>query len=750
MNDIRTDGMADAKAMIRKGSVIHEAIVTTRRDEQMDTKDISGFISSFSVYAWVYASIYAISNSAAGIPILLFEKDMEGELQEITDHPILTVLNRPNKFQTRYDLIEMTYTYLESTGNAFWELVRDKFGNVLEIYPLNPKYMSIQPDPKNFIKNYTYEINGKKIVFEPENIIHLKYPDPDNEYWGQSPLAAARDAMIQEKNSIQWNKSFFLNSARPDVVFHVNGPLNKNAFARMKATIKKLYGGVEKAHSAAIIEGGVKVETLGFAQKDVEFLALRKYNRDEILACFGVPPCVVGVFESAIKANAEEQRKFFWETTMVQKLMKIEMALNQLFVPKFSKFMPSKKLVLMFDLSDVEALGEQTETKTNRLNSCVLTGVLSRNEARIELGYEPIEGLDTIYIPLGLQPAGTDGTMPDTIPGTTQLLAVNPNILMTTEKKEVIWKSVDQPRESLITDAEKQYNKYFSRLLDRTIENLENAYNGKLKDFFRKKLNVEAVFAEKKEQELLNKLLAKQLGAALKVSGNIAMIEIAIDIGSSLPNFNDSKPNVEKFIKDSALAHATTITNTTKEKLRRQLELALEKEETLKEITDRVRSVLGVEATKARARLIAENEIGTAYNAARRFATQQIVEENPDVKLFKVWISARDEKVRTTHQLNDDISNSKPLDIDKAYPNGLMFPKDPKGSAEEVINCRCVESYVSGTKLAKLFGKPYRKKMRTVKGVLNAYRYIPMLETSKDRMQKELMKTAITLGRKTS
>jgi len=31
--------------------------------------------------------------------------------------------------------------------------------------------------------------------------------------------------------------------------------------------------------------------------------------------------------------------------------------------------------------------------------------------------------------------------------------------------------------------------------------------------------------------------------------------------------------------------------------------------------------------------------------------------------------------------------------FNEPYSNGLMYPGDPGGSAEEVINCRCVETY---------------------------------------------------------
>ena len=73
----------------------------------------------------------------------------------------------------------------------------------------------------------------------------------------------------------------------------------------------------------------------------------------------------------------------------------------------------------------------------------------------------------------------------------------------------------------------------------------------------------------------------------------------------------------------------------------------------------------------------------------------------PGANLKKVWISARDGNVRSTHAVNDQESHRNPLPLDSYYPNGLLYPTDTSGPAKEVINCRCVETHVSGTLLRR-------------------------------------------------
>jgi len=54
-----------------------------------------------------------------------------------------------------------------------------------------------------------------------------------------------------------------------------------------------MHQGGRNAHKLAILEGGGKFKEIGFKQTDMDFVALRKYSRDEIFAIFGIPKGVI-------------------------------------------------------------------------------------------------------------------------------------------------------------------------------------------------------------------------------------------------------------------------------------------------------------------------------------------------------------------------------------------------------------------------------------------------------------------------
>lgn len=52
---------------------------------------------------------------------------------------------------------------------------------------------------------------------------------------------------------------------------------------------------------------------------------------------------------------------------------------------------------------------------------------------------------------------------------------------------------------------------------------------------------------------------------------------------------------------------------------------------------------------------------------------------------YHEWITASDERVRASHALQ----HGEITRVGTPFSNGLLYPGDPAGPAEEVINCRC-------------------------------------------------------------
>jgi len=127
------------------------------------------------------------------------------------------------------------------------------------------------------------------------------------------------------------------------------------------------------------------------------------------------------------------------------------------------------------------------------------------------------------------------------------------------------------------------------------------------------------------------------------------------------------------------------ITDTTKAALRAAMQEAIANNEGSVQIAARIRELYdGYDRT--RSYVIARTEVGAAAN----YGSQEAARQSGVVEM-KQWISSRDDRVRDSHKAMD--GETQPLD--KPYSNGCSAPC-VGGSAADVCNCRCVESFGTG------------------------------------------------------
>lgn len=98
------------------------------------------------------------------------------------------------------------------------------------------------------------------------------------------------------------------------------------------------------------------------------------------------------------------------------------------------------------------------------------------------------------------------------------------------------------------------------------------------------------------------------------------------------------------------------------------------------ELSARVREVFKGNLSEASARRIARTEAHTAVSNGRvELMKRQGVKKHE-------WLSARDASVRESH----DNVDGEVREIGEEFSNGLKWPGDPNGPADEVVGCRCV------------------------------------------------------------
>ena len=105
----------------------------------------------------------------------------------------------------------------------------------------------------------------------------------------------------------------------------------------------------------------------------------------------------------------------------------------------------------------------------------------------------------------------------------------------------------------------------------------------------------------------------------------------------------------------------------------------------IQQISRMIRNVINISYRQAVK--IARTEMNRVANQGRLLGFEQAKSDH-NIDMQKMWLSAFDERTRDAHLA----ANGQVVDLDKPFNVGgekLMFPGDPNGSAENVINCRC-------------------------------------------------------------
>ncbi len=358
----------------------------------------NAFIQVYGVMPWVYVGCWMIASTIATLPFGIYKgkyRDMENSV-EVTEGRVHDTVMFPNRFDDWSYLAEITGLHLELTGNEFWEkgLMYQNFP--VELYALEPQYMKIIPDPKHKIAGYQYERLGETFEYEVDEIVHFRYANPSNPFWGQGSIKALQTTLITELYREAYNKSYFENEARPDVVLthtpdpqKAIAPMMKEARMELAERWKHDFGGSRNTRKPIVLPPGFEMETLTDAIEEMGFREFEKSLRERVLGVLGVPPAMVGLFEYANYANSREQIKIFHTVTIPPKLRRIEASIDMQLLRPYDK-----EMWCQFDTSDIPALREDSKEQSERLSGEFDRGIISIEEYRKAKQYAKIDDKD--------------------------------------------------------------------------------------------------------------------------------------------------------------------------------------------------------------------------------------------------------------------------------------------------------------------------------------------------------------------
>jgi HK97 family phage portal protein len=296
-------------------------------------------------------------------------------------------------------LLRNTYRDLDVYGESFWLIVRSMAATKtpLRAMRLNPRYMTAMIQDGVIVK-WSYgpaSPAGNAVEYDVNVVLHFKLDDPEDDTQGLSPLHSLQRTVATDVYAMEYNGTFFENSAQTGTIFIVKTSTGDEA-RRNREWLEANYVGAKNAHRPILLEGDVDVRRSISSSVEMQYMEGRRFNRQEICVVLEMDEARLGIFDQATGAAANTSVQAFHADVIYPRQQIIEDEINN-------------KLILdIFGWNDVLFNHEDGDPRRKLDNADVMdknlkSGRQSLNEQRSEMGLSPVDGGDIHFL---LTPAG--------------------------------------------------------------------------------------------------------------------------------------------------------------------------------------------------------------------------------------------------------------------------------------------------------------------------------------------------------
>lgn len=340
-----------------------------------------GYIEAFDKLESVNRGVNMIVSACSSLDYDIKDKKTEGIVNGVRQKTLNTLLNfTPNPYQSAQEFRNNIFLDFVLEGNIFL------YYDGVHLYHLPSSRIIIESDPKTFVNKYRYYSN---IDFKPDEVIHVKDLNGKSIYRGTSRLASA-DRNIKILYKMQtFQEQFFENGAVTGLILTSDNTLSQVAKDKTIANWMSKYSPKNGARRPMILDSGLKpVTNISDSFKEMDFDTSIKTHDTKILKSLGVPPLLL---DGGNNANISPNLRLFYLETVIPIVTKFVSALERYFGYDIQP-VTANVSALQPDIKDVAAY----------LGALVNGGIITPNEAREELRYEPQEGFDGIRIPANI------------------------------------------------------------------------------------------------------------------------------------------------------------------------------------------------------------------------------------------------------------------------------------------------------------------------------------------------------------
>ncbi|WP_294402612.1 phage portal protein [uncultured Clostridium sp.] len=335
----------------------------------------------------VNACLELICGTIAQLPVYLYRQENDGTVRKIEgDNRTFLLNNEANENLTAFDYKKIcvkdhliqgaSYSFIEKVGNE-----------INGLYPLKAKDVTVDKYYENSYKfraEISSVIDGKTFDFDILDILAICRNTEDGVI-GKGLLEEGEDIFKLALNEMLYSSNVLSKGVLPIGVLETEGKIgNEKTLARLKDSLKTLYGGAKNAGKTLILEEGLTYKSISLSPNDLNLNDSKKNSQEEICKLFNVPASLV--LSNGGYGNVEQDNLHFLKYCLQQIMTSMENGFDKMLLLEDEKM---QGFYFRFDSSEIVRTTEKE--KYEAIEKGMKSGVISINEARAKLDFDPID-----------------------------------------------------------------------------------------------------------------------------------------------------------------------------------------------------------------------------------------------------------------------------------------------------------------------------------------------------------------------
>jgi HK97 family phage portal protein len=654
---------------------------------QEATLDDSGDKTVSDMYRnhdWANIAIHTIARNIARTEFQLFEGDTE-----ITSGEWYDLFNHVNAYMSPSQLWEATSAWINCRGECIWMLERETAGipkNIFVVDPENWFHTLNKKGTEITMWYYKPPDSEKKIPYRINEIVHFRAWNKWNQWRGMNPLIAQDENIEQDYHANVSNTKLVKNNSVPLGIISSEQVLNADQAEELVKRWEAAHKGSSKAHKVAVTGRGAKYERIGLMPSEMQYIEMRKWNRNSILARYGIPPILLGVKDDMTPlsgSDTKEQSKSFWHKKLMPDLKFIEDVLKSKFFPQYGVKLEGK-----FNTDNIDELQTDLKQKVEYAEKLWNIGFTANEiNEKLELGFEDKPWRDSWWKQEMIEEIGDDYREVEENQPVPPAPPPNPFFQPQEESKKVpSWLvgfilTSENKWEGMIISYRAKLKTWLFEIRNWYLEEYTGELVERSKDvsttYERFIMWAEATEKLKTITEVFYERALGQVAADLKVLYKRTGWDIEFTIEQIADN-----PTIQKMVQDRLFNTLPQISKNIDVRMAKLIDKAGLEGWTKDQLRDAIKG--SYTDIGGQADTIARTELNVIKDGAKQ---QSYIDKGIEKQTWIHYGGGKED--RWFHITMDNMT----VRIDEPFVSGLgntlMYPHDPAAPAEEVVNCRC-------------------------------------------------------------